>query len=182
MRPIVFRDNRYARRSGGMVLILAMVIAAIVLTLGINMTNITSKEIYLASFSGGSETALYAADAALECAEYYNGGDQKVFGRTGTQDLGTVAINCSGYSIAGTERVKPGTTDDPAITTFWIPPTSPPGDPSTVSTPCAFVSITNTTDGAVLRATYSVDGYNTCDANNPRRVQRSLQVNATLSL
>ena len=112
MRPIVFRDNRYARRSSGMVLILAMVIAAIVLTLGINMTNITSKEIYLASFSGGSETALYAADAALECAEYYNGGDQKVFGRTGTQDLGTVAINCSGYSIAGASSLPAGLSDE----------------------------------------------------------------------
>lgn len=178
----IYTSNRYARRPEGMALILAMVIAAIILTLGLNITNITAKEIYLASFSGGSDMALYEADSALECAEYYNGGITPVFARTGGSDTGG-ALSCLGNTIQGTNRVQPASTDDPAVTTFWIPGTTPPAE-YTGSGPCAFVSVSNrtdTTNPSVIHATYSIDGYNTCDSNNPRRVQRSLQVNATLS-
>jgi Tfp pilus assembly protein PilX len=56
----------------GFTLFIAVITAAIMLALGLSVLNITLKEFILSNVIRDSEKAFYAADAAMECALYWD--------------------------------------------------------------------------------------------------------------
>jgi len=60
------------RAQKGFTLLIAVVFSAVVLSLGTALLDIAYKQILLASSAKQSEVAFYNADAALECALYYD--------------------------------------------------------------------------------------------------------------
>ncbi len=66
----------------GFLLVISIMIAAVVLTVGLGAAGITYKEIIISSFSKESQKAFYAADSGIECALYWDlrwNGNQSAF-------------------------------------------------------------------------------------------------------
>lgn len=185
--------NKQQQRKRGMVLIVAMIISAIVLLLGINMSNIAMKEIYLTSFSKESQTALFMADSMLECVLYWDvvntSGDATLPAGVDSDGkyyfpppLGggasTQSISCLESSILGSSQIQ-STGGNPSVSTFGILPKAGGGvnEGPSYKQPCAQVTITKTDISPTeVQTVVQAQGYNTCDNTNPRRTQRGLEV------
>lgn len=183
--------NKQPQREKGMVLVMAMIISSIVLLLGLNIGNIAVKQLYLTSFSKESQTALFMADSMLECVLYWDtvdkgngagiGTDSKpYFPPSSAGGASTDTISCLGYFIAGTSDIKSGGAGiSPRVSTFGIQPDNNGGlmTGAAYNQPCAQVTITKTDNGlGGFDTAIQAQGYNTCDTNNLRRVQRGLEV------
>lgn len=159
----------------GATLLIAILMASIMLTVGLGVYHRTYKEIYLASFWKQVQIAFLAADTGFECALY--------------RDLhppiapaGAVYFATSSSSIvpspnifscgAGTITIDPPTLVTSGIY-IYATSTIPIASPNTFSVDV--VKITNITVGTTTTKIIS-RGYNTADTLNPRRVERGLKI------
>lgn len=92
------------QKNRGFVILFAILVSAIILLISVGIFNIAQKEAVLSSYSRESQKALFAADAAIECAFFYdlnpplNGnGVKKTFFPVDTPTDTT--IDCSDTSI-----------------------------------------------------------------------------------
>ncbi|MDD5152734.1 MAG: hypothetical protein PHS95_01900 [Candidatus Pacebacteria bacterium] len=67
-----FFSKTYAPRNRGITLLIAVLVAATFLTIGIAVYQRTYKELYFASFWKQTERAFSSADGGLECALYWD--------------------------------------------------------------------------------------------------------------
>lgn len=84
----------------GFTLLIAVITASIVLTMGMSILNITLKEFLLSGAIRDSEMAFYAADAGIECVMYYDqstAGGKFAIGAPEPQTL--PALTCGGQSF-----------------------------------------------------------------------------------
>ena len=182
--------------KSGMALIVALLVSAIVLSIGINIANIAAKQLVLSSFSKESSVALFMADSALECALYWDnttdhndpGDNQQYPGRDDSRDYffkkvanenvsnpggGSPSVYCfdSTNDLSMQER---GNSDNsyPIVVNFDLLQNND------IRLPCASVVITRDEDVVTggITTTLKTLGYNTCDTNNPRRVERGLEI------
>ncbi|MBI2046286.1 MAG: hypothetical protein HYT28_02610 [Parcubacteria group bacterium] len=135
--------------NNGFVLLYAVLVASIVLSIGIGLHAITLKELIISSSVRDSQLAFYAADAGTECALYWDI-QGKAFSTSTTH-----AITC-----ANTNMLVGG------------------GDISTFSLPlsngaCAEVTVDKTAPSQIV---VTSRGHNTCNLDDPRRVERALRV------
>ncbi|MBI5005114.1 MAG: hypothetical protein HZC03_00715 [Candidatus Lloydbacteria bacterium] len=138
------------RNNRGFVLLYAVLVASIALSIGISLYGITLKELLISSSSRDSQLAFYAADAGAECALYWDV-QEKAFS-TSTQN----SIACASLPMT----VGGGTISNFSISSF------PNGA-------CADVIV----DKSIFPQTViTSQGYNTCNLNDPRRVERTLRV------
>jgi len=132
----------------GFTLFFAVLVTSLVLAVGLSIFNITIKEITLSSDTRESFLALYAADSGIECAIFWDVTEDSFVEGT--------PIECQGVDV----------------------PISGPGSGPWIFTldnfgtaQCTTVTITKD-----IGTTIQARGYNTCDTDNPRRVERALQV------
>lgn len=146
----------------GFTLLISVVLASVVLAIGLALLDIAYKQVILSSSARNSQYAFYAADAALECALYY---DQQLghFAFDPPPVAGTLpSISCQGQTgISVTQTGDTSTT----TATFSIPCPSG-GSKSTAQ-------VTKGSGGYTAIYTY---GYNTCSAADQRRIERGLKV------
>lgn len=62
----IFKDN-----ESGFVLLYAVLVTMVVVTVGVLMINIVTRQIVLSSVSKNSQISYYAANAGFECSNYY---------------------------------------------------------------------------------------------------------------
>lgn len=143
----------------GFTLLIAVVLAAVVLAIGMALLDIAYKQVSLASTAKNSQFAFYAADAALECALYY---DQKLahFPRF-PSTAQPAPIYCTGQSIT----VNPPTAANGLTTTTFTIPCAGGNN--------AFVQVSKSAAGNTTIYAY---GYNLCNTADPRRIERGLKV------
>ena len=157
----------------GAVLLIAILMASVMLTVGWGVYQRTYKEIYFASFWKQTQRAFSGADIGLECALY--------------RDLNPPAIPVGAVYFA--TSTPPAV---PVVTDFWC------GGGTVSSSLSSFASgiyvyatttfptgssifkvdvvkITNITVGTTTTKIIS-RGYNTASAANPRRVERGLKI------
>lgn len=175
--------------QNGSVLILALIMASILLSVGMGISNIALKEIKLSSLGNESGIAFYTADTGAECALYWDlknpyGPADIVFG---TPDVAPTyppgpSHACAGIDISVT--TGPGGPGDyywnqstpnanTYITIFAFPQSV--GSRNT----CALVAVTKTKDPVSLIITTKIDSRGRsldCDAIDPRAVERGIQV------
>ena len=72
IRPTIAARTRQAHGERGFTLLLAALVASIVLSLGSSIFLIAQKQVTLSSLGRDSQFAFYAADAAAECALYWD--------------------------------------------------------------------------------------------------------------
>ncbi|MEK7075414.1 MAG: pilus assembly PilX N-terminal domain-containing protein [Patescibacteria group bacterium] len=144
------KKTKKQKSKKGFTLLMATVISSLLLSIGISIYNITLKELILSSYGRNSQFAFYAADTGLECALYWN--IKKDAFSTTTPST----IECDGKTI---ENVGGG-----PISTFNINFSPEPF--------CATVTV----DKSGSRTIIESRGYNTCNVDNPRRVERGMRI------
>jgi Tfp pilus assembly protein PilE len=143
----------------GFTLLIAVILASVALAVGIALLDISYKQYILASSARQSQTAFYNADTALECALYYDQ-QQNSFAYAGAAS----SITCNGASIAVSSSDISGTQKQRTFT---------------IQTPCSggqssgSVTVYKWSNGST---TIFASGFNTCDPNNLRRIERGLKV------
>ena len=146
----------------GFILSLAVLISAVVLSIGLSVYNIISKEIILASSGRESHFAFYAADTAVECALFWDV-KQGIFA-TSTDSLtygqsGTVDAKCDGVTILPISVVGDSSS---AVSSFSF----------SGAHYCASVTVSKSSSGTTIESR----GYNTCVLTNPTRMERAIRL------
>ncbi|MBX4211120.1 pilus assembly PilX N-terminal domain-containing protein, partial [Candidatus Parcubacteria bacterium] len=159
----------------GFTLFIAVVIAALLLTISYGIINIVTKEVVLSSSARESQFAFYAADTGRECSLYW---DQKD-GKSYFDDV-SPEIQCDGHSVIVDRKTSTLPTGLPASqSTFTIEFNQSP-DPALITPYCVTVIVkkaitkqyheNDDPDGAVIaqdsETDITSDGFNTCDVNN----------------
>lgn len=142
----------------GFTLLIAVILASVLLTVGIALLDIAYKQVILSSSAKQSQYAFYAADAALECALYY---DQR-HDAFNTNPNNLTSISCGGFTIP----IAPSGSA-PRYTTFSIP-CSGGGTQATLR-------IYKNDSGADPSKLYA-SGFSSCSSTDQRRIERGIKV------
>lgn len=146
----------------GFTLILAVLISSIVLAIGLAMFNISIKQTLLSYTARESHFAFYAADAGLECVQYWEYVNDTFSTAIGDGVVNN-AITCNGGGVNVTYSSSGGT----YTRTFTLNLGTPP------DAACAQVTVTKTNTPSTIMESR---GYNTCDTNNPKRTERAIRI------
>ncbi len=164
------------QKNKAFALLFAMFVSSIMLSIGLGISNIIYKELVLSGIGRESELSFYTAQTGLECAQYLNQTDPLVFPGVGEDGrLDSTRDMCVGAKIdpdpvTGTSYyVSTQATDGNSKTTTFQIRVQNSGAPDM----CASVLVEKRTDNYI---NIESRGYNTCDYNNPRRVERSLKM------
>lgn len=134
----------------GFTLFFAVLVSSVALSIGIAILNVAVKEIILSSSIRDSQFAFYAADAGVECAIYWDIKKDSFSSTTVKQ------ISCDNQ-------------------TFNVSQVNNTIDKITFS-PEGYCSVTTVTkNGADTKV--EARGYNNCDSDDKRRVERGIVVN-----
>ena len=144
---------------------MAVLIASILLAIGYAIFNIISKDLILSSSGRESLSAFYAADSGVECA-LYNDYKRDAFSTSTPQVPVCRGVSVSDYSVTFDSGVY--------TTSFGVPF----GASMTSAGVCTIVRVQRTDEAVGIKSTTVVSsGFNTCEAGNLRRTQRTLRVN-----
>ncbi len=173
--------------KNGSVLIIALLLASILLSIGMGISNIALKEIRLSSLGNESGIAFYTADTGVECALYWDlknpyGPTDIVFGTPDTVPTWPPGPDhyCDGINLdvqsdafGGYYWFQSSPGSNPFITTFAVPQNS--GSQNT----CVVVTVTKTKNlvsGVITTKIDSRGRSSACDTVNPRAAERGIQV------
>ena len=147
------------RNVGGFTILFAVLTSSLLLAIGVAIFNLTYRELLLSSSARDSQFAIYAADTGVECALYWDSLGQAFATGTGQRN-----IECAEQIALYT--VYP---ERPATSTFLLMLAESGG-----IQPCTIVDVAKYENPT--RTVLISRGYNTCEENNPRRVERALRV------
>jgi len=164
------RQNEFHRNKKGFTLLLSVLIASVLLSLGLAIFSITIRELLLSSTGRESQFAFYAADTGIECALYFD----LVRGAFSTSTASAVSCNADGSNPTNANQAVGGQGWD-VPNTFTI---------SFLPNPyCAVVTVTKTNTGGVVKTDINSRGYNVgvknglaCESTEPRRLERAIHV------
>ena len=148
------KKNIYKKTNDkkGFVLLFSVLVYSLLLSIGLAIFNITIKELVLVGSARESQFAIYAADTGADCALYWDIKQGPI------SEVTPSVIQCHNQSmnVGGTGWGVPSTF------TFNLPPESS----------CVVVSVTK--NQTHPRTVIESRGYNTCDVNNPRRIESAI--------
>ncbi|TAK58181.1 hypothetical protein EPO17_00190 [Patescibacteria group bacterium] len=178
-----------ARKNAGYTMLFAVLVSTVLLSIGIFILNVSKKEVLLSAIGRESALAFYAADGGVECAHYHNVASPTLFNVASNGSTVAGSISCGGQTVT-----IPVTTAVSGVTGIVAPANRQNKVEFNIDAIsfCAKVTVTkNYTYVAAVPATetspgsdasYSLvsttidsRGYNTCDATDPRRVERGLR-------
>lgn len=178
--------------QSGFTLLFAVLVSTLVISISATVISIALRQTILSGTSRESQYAFYAANTALDCAHYWdtkNLGEANVFvfPVPGTTDIAVAesnnnnlidSVTCSGINIINGEDGNTPWEQNavPGQTTFQLKIKNQAG-PITDILPyeyCAEVTVSKQLNQTTVTTRIEAKGYNTCDENNPRRVERSL--------
>jgi hypothetical protein len=179
-----------AGASRGFTVLFATLVAALLLGVGLAIFDIIFKEVSFATVVRDSNYAIYAADTGAECALYWNRkcGTAGVCG--GSQGESAFPTSTNSIPLANNSKVMCDGQDisrpvgsggwtlnladaKNATTTFTITLNADQSLPY-----CSVVQVgKNTGLNGSQHTTILSRGYNTCDQNNPNRIERAYIIN-----
>ena len=155
----------------GFTLLVAIILVSVTLSVGLALLDLAYKQVVLSSAARQSQVAFYAADAALECALYYD--QQKDAFDYMPSARPALSYTCQSVSLAP----QPNDVATTHTTTFTIPCA---GD-VTPGNAAASVTIYKTggngsCNGGTATTCIYATGYSSCKATDPRRIERGIKV------
>lgn len=169
-------------KEKGFTLLFAVLLSVLVLSVGASVINIAMKQVILSGIGRESQFAFYAANTGIECALYWDYRDEKVFATSSLStpytknDEDVNDILCGAQSIYRTyQNVATdifdfeNSNDSKGISKFTI-------KFEDQIQYCSIVTVTKEKENGIITTTIESRGYNTCDKNNPRRIERGLQL------
>ncbi len=169
---INFKNNK------GFSLFIALTASSALLLVAFVVSNIVTKGLEFANTSRDSQIAFFAADAGVECALYWDV----------ILDPSKFATSTSGSPIVcAMTNMETGVSIIPGTTTATLIGGGGSGNPTSAfgfvmdqganpSDACVIVTVNKQYVGPNLVTTISSYGYNTCDLNVLRRVERGVNV------
>ena len=165
----------------GFTLLFAVLVSTLVLAVGASIISMALRQVVLSGVGRDSQFAFYASNTGIECALYWDLNDSVDFATTSDSDQ-EISFSCANFPTQ-TEEVIGGGGD--AETKFRIEfnQVGNNGEITSADLPyCVDVYVTKAIRdevGEQRRMTTSIlsRGYNTCDPNNPRRIERGLELN-----
>ncbi len=168
------------QKHKGFILLISVLVSSIILAISLGIYSLSIKEVILASFLKQSSRAFGAADRGIECALYWD--------RTAPQDgmPYTIFSTSSAYATIPTAKLDTAQCDASQLDNSAAAPTGTGW--TVINTPlvgttqltltypdntCAEITVIKE---GVNKTTIVSNGYNTCDASNSRRTQRTIQV------
>lgn len=142
----------------GFAMLITVVVVSLILSIALGISNLSFKQTILSTLAKDSQISFYEADAAVECAMYYDL-QQNLFPiPTDPTSLSTISCGAASFSINQAQ----------SATNYFV------FEQSGVSgnNPCSTISIDKTVAGTTKIQT---KGYNICVAH-PRKVERALEV------
>ena len=175
------KENKLVFNTG-FVLPFSVLVSGILLSIGLGIFSITMKELAISSSGRESQFAFYAADTGGECALYWDirhtGFTDSVFATSTDSSVPVNPVNCnrqdmtidaSGWDPTEGWEILNSSVDG-ATTQF---------DMLFSNGSCATVYVfkgSNTLEGIPGSTQIDSHGFNTCNVNNPRRVERGLRI------
>lgn len=165
--------NKQSHDKKGFVILIAVLVASLLISLGAFIANIAVKELTLSTSGRDSSLAFYAADAAIECALYQDLHVQQY--ATSSSATGPATTLCNSTSTPVTVN---GTLSNASrgVSQFSISfPQATGNDPN--FSPFATVRITkNDIGGPGDETIIESRGYNVMSTSTSNRVERALEV------
>jgi hypothetical protein len=165
--------NKQQKNNSAFTVLFAVIVSSLILALGLGIVAITMKEVKLSGAGRDSQLAFYSADSGLECAMYWDlRGD---FFAT-SSDSSPQGIKCN--KLATTTTILPSGANS-ATSTFRMCMGIKGAVGSEVcddTKPCADVAVSKVTESGTTTTAIDSRGYNSCDANNQRRLERGYRV------
>jgi len=194
-----FKKNNKSFKERGFTLLFAVLVSTLVLSVGASIISIALKQVILSGSARDSQFAFYASNTGIECALYWDlvgldGVSDPIFATSSdsvvaTSNGSTGSIACgntrlieidgndgdNGLDVSPADLVPDDNWnldagDDSATTTFRVLLKDVPY--------CVDVSVAKFLDeNNRVRTVINSRGYNTCDENNRRRIERGLRIN-----
>lgn len=165
----------------GFTLLFAVLVSTLVLAVGASIINIALKQVVLSGVGRESQYAFYAANTGIECAYYWDlagFANRRVFA-TSTISLEPPEgeIFCAGIDIIADGDGAGNLIDYPGnkfhVNSFELDFES---EEEGISS-CAKIFVKKEIlAGGIASTTIESRGYNTCDTENPRRIERGLEL------
>lgn len=173
-------------------MLLGSLIAALLLAVGLAIFDIIIREVSFATVVRDSNYAIYAADTGAECAQYwdYKCGGPVCSAARGTSlfatSSGSIALPASGATCDGQDIIAGSGSCTGAAGTLGCPWSIASNASSATTTftlyvvaggqppYCAEIIVGKSNIPGTTRFATTIisNGYNTCDANNPNRIER----------
>jgi len=172
-----YHTGNYKKSKQGVAVIIAIITASIVLSLGASALNLSLKQLQFSSLGQGSVSAFYSANTAFECALLWDLSPsapytESVFATSTSSTVPTAGsgITCAATDLSSVWSVVAGPTA--ATTTFTVRYSA-----TDITEPCGNVVVAKYEDGSGnTRTSVTARGLNSCDDNAPRRTERGLRV------
>jgi hypothetical protein len=169
------KKRKIWKKEEGFSMFIAIIIMSALTLIAFSVANISVKETEFSALNKESQYAIFAADAGIECAVYWD--TKPAVSKFDPATPGT-SINCNGVSlatgnqIAGTSssvttRIGGGNPNIISVFGFSL------GTPQNPNNACVIVNVTKNPSGTTHIASY---GYNNCNMSDPRRVERGIEV------
>ncbi|MEK7662097.1 MAG: hypothetical protein AAB355_01170 [Patescibacteria group bacterium] len=149
----------------GFILSFAVLLSSIILSIGLAVFNILSKELIISSVGRESQFSFYAADTSGECALFWDT-KQGVFPTSSQSIVYSGVINCAGAQF----HLNP---PDPGVVIVGSLTSATTTFDFTSANYCARVLVAKYGDG---QTKIESEGYNTCDTSSPRRIARFIRI------
>ena len=164
------KNNKLKQKANGFTLLLSLLVVSIILSVGLGVFDVMTKELKLSGIGRESQVSFYAADAGVECAYYWDIKHPLPLTESAFDGDGGVAISCGGKEIT-TKKV-----DETHSFSFNM------GEGTTQK--CAEVTVMKvvsvTADEKTTRTTIESKGYNYyCESTSPHKVERAIRVIST---
>lgn len=147
------------KENGGYAILFTVAVVGIISMITIGLSNAAYKQMILASVAKDSTTAFYQSDLASECALYADDTDFYL------NPSGT-GFTCAGY-ILNYSVTDMGS----GVIKYILSPTD-----STSADKCFNILITKTETASAITTVVESKGYNICNTNNIRTVERAVKV------
>lgn len=141
--------------NNGFALFYVIIMVSVISTIAFGLASITYKQKFLSSLAYDSQAAFYAADAGMECALFYNA---SIIAQNNQIDCFDIAPDLFGAFL---------TLYKGAGSTIW----------TTASRPetCFSIELNLPGPSADPRTSFITKGYNTCQQNKIRYIERTLR-------
>lgn len=154
------------KNQKGYAILFTVVIVSAISVITAGLSNTAYKQLVLSSLAKDSQSAFYQADTASDCALYID----RIIGTSNPPNVLTTggSWTCGGTTMDVTVPVAGGN--------YTVYPTSAN---QTSSDPCFRIDVTKDliSNPGVVKTRISAKGYNICNKNNLRTVEREVVVN-----
>ena len=158
----------FIKNQKGYALLFTLVIVSAVSVITAGLTNTIYKQMILSSITKDSQSAFYEADTASDCALYADMVEYKKFLLEEPSLFDLSSWSCGGLDL---DIIPLG--GDLKSGYDLIP------SDETSSDPCFKVSVLKEnigTEPTIVKNTVTTKGYNICDKENPRTVERAIKI------